>query len=79
MTETKHHHDHGEENLKSKVVKIVLTVVLLVTAVLVEKNCNLATWQLLFVYLIRLSCFSFRWVNYLRNMPRARVVPASRT
>ena len=52
MTETKHHHDHGEGSLKSKVVKIVLTVVLLVAAVLVEKNCNLATWQLLIVYLI---------------------------
>ena len=47
-----HHHEHGEGSLKSKVVKIALTVVLLVAAVWVEKNFDLATWQLLIVYLI---------------------------
>ena len=41
-----------EESLKSKVIQIALTVVLLVGAVLVEKNCDLPTWQLLIVYLI---------------------------
>ncbi len=68
MTETKHHHEgcccschghhhehhyeHGEGSMKSKIVKISLTVVLLVAAVWVEKNFDLATWQLLFIYLI---------------------------
>ena len=50
--EHEHHHEHGEGSLKSKVVKIILTVVLLVAAVWVEKNFDLATWQLLIVYLI---------------------------
>ncbi len=44
-----HHHEHG--SLKSQIWKIVATVVLLVGAVLVEKYCNLNTWQLLLVYL----------------------------
>ncbi len=47
-----HHHEHGEGSLKSKMVKIALTVVLLVAAVLVEKNLDLAIWQLLIIYLI---------------------------
>ena len=47
-----HHHEHEEGSLKSKIFLIAVTVVLLVGAVLVEKNCNLATWQLLIVYLI---------------------------
>ena len=47
-----HHHEHEEGSLKSKILLIAVTVVLLVGAVLVEKNCNLATWQLLIVYLI---------------------------
>ena len=50
--EHEHHHEHGEGSLKSKVVKIILTVVLLVAAVWVEKNFDLATWQLLVIYLI---------------------------
>ena len=50
--EHEHHHEHGEGSLKSKVVKIALTVVLLVAAVWVEKNFDLATWQLLVIYLI---------------------------
>ncbi len=47
-----HHHEHGEGSLNAKLVKIALTVVLLVAAVWVEKNLDLATWQLLIVYLI---------------------------
>ncbi len=47
-----HYHEHGEGSLKSKVVKIALTVVLLVAAVWVEKIFDLAIWQLLIVYLI---------------------------
>ena len=47
-----HHHEHEEGSLKSKIVKIAVTVVLLVAAVLVEKNFDLDIWQLLIVYLI---------------------------
>ena len=54
MAETKHHdhHHHEEGGLKSKIMLIAATVVLLIGAVWVEKNGNLATWQLLLVYLI---------------------------
>ena len=47
-----HDHDHEEGSLKTKIVLIAATVILLIGAVLVEKNCNLTTWQLLIVYLI---------------------------
>ena len=46
-----HHHEH-EGSLKSQIIKIAVTVVLLVAAVIIEKKCNLATWQMLLVYLI---------------------------
>ena len=45
-----HHHEHG--GLKSRLYLIAVTVVLLIIAVCVERNFNLATWQLLLVYLI---------------------------
>lgn len=45
-------HEHEEESLKEKVVLIVVTTLLLIGAVCVERFCNLATWQLLIVYLI---------------------------
>ena len=45
-----HHDEHG--SLKSRLYLIVVTVVLLIIAVCIEKNYNLATWQLLLVYLI---------------------------
>ncbi|MBQ8957633.1 MAG: cadmium-translocating P-type ATPase [Bacteroidales bacterium] len=38
--------------MKSQIIKIAVTVVLLVAAVIIEKKCNLATWQMLLVYLI---------------------------
>lgn len=49
-----HHHAHGEHNegIRNQLALIALTVVLLITAVVIEKNCNLATWQLLLVYLV---------------------------
>lgn len=40
------------ESLRTKLILIVATVVLLVVAVWIEKNCQLAIWQLLLVYLI---------------------------
>lgn len=45
-----HHHDH--DGMKGKIVLIAATVVLLIAAVLIERNCELATWQLLLVYLV---------------------------
>lgn len=45
-----HHHEHG--SVKKKLMLIVATAILLGLAVLVEKTCNLATWQLLLVYLV---------------------------
>ncbi len=49
-----HHHEHHHEegSLKSRLYLIAVTVVLLIIAVCIERNCNLATWQLLLVYLI---------------------------
>ncbi|MDY6412060.1 MAG: heavy metal translocating P-type ATPase [Bacteroidales bacterium] len=38
--------------MKKKLMLIVVTAILLGLAVLVEKTCNLATWQLLLVYLV---------------------------
>ncbi len=46
------HHHHEHSGLKSKLYLIVVTVVLLIIAVCIERNYNLATWQLLLVYLI---------------------------
>ena len=50
-----HHHDHEhhhEGSLKGSIVKIAVTVVLLVAAVIIEKCCDLPTWQLLLIYLV---------------------------
>ena len=45
-----HHHAHG--GMKGQIALIIVTALLLIGAVLIEKNCNLPTWQLLIVYLI---------------------------
>ena len=55
-----HHHDccehehehHHEHSLKKQLWLIVATIVLLIAAVLIEKNTNLFQWQLLLVYLV---------------------------
>lgn len=47
-----HEHCHEHEGLKSKVVLIGTTILLLVGAALIEHFMNLATWQLLLIYLI---------------------------
>ena len=48
-----HHHHHEEENeTRGSLIRIAVAAVLLVTAVIIEKNTNLATWQLLLVYLV---------------------------
>lgn len=47
-----HPDEHEEGSLRGKVVLIAITAVLLGVAVLVEKYCQLATWQLLLIYLV---------------------------
>ena len=48
------HHEHHEHHhsLKRQLTLILLTAVLLVGAVLIEKHLGLTTWQLLLVYLV---------------------------
>lgn len=46
------HHHHEGGCLKSKLYLIGVTIILLIFAVFIEKNYDLATWQLLLVYLI---------------------------
>ena len=51
--EHEHHHEHHHEgSLKSKIIRIIIAAILLIAAVLIEKNGNLSTWQLLLVFLI---------------------------
>lgn len=45
------HHDEGGE-AKERVIKIGVATVLLVGAMVIEKFCHLAMWQLLLVYLV---------------------------
>lgn len=44
------HHHHGSG--RGKVIQIVLSALLLVGAVVVEKNCALSVWQLLLIYMV---------------------------
>ena len=46
------HHHHEHESGRGKLALIAVTVVLLIAAVIIEKNCQLPTWQLLLVYLV---------------------------
>lgn len=48
----KHHHHHEHGGMRGKIWLLVITALLLVAAVLIEKNCGLETWQLLLVYLV---------------------------
>ena len=50
--EHEHHHHHHEGGLKQQIIKIAITVVMLVTAVIIEKRCDLSAWQMLLIYLI---------------------------
>ena len=47
-----HEHHHHEGGLKQQIIKIVVTVVLLVAAIIIEKRCDLPTWQMLLIYLV---------------------------
>ena len=46
-----HEHHHEHDSFKKSFLLIAITTVLLVAAVLIEKTCYLATWQLLLIYL----------------------------
>ena len=46
------HHHHHHDGLRNQLLLIGLTVILLIGAVLIEKNYQLPTWQLLLVYLV---------------------------
>lgn len=50
------HHHHGHGGIKAQILLIAVTALLLAGAVAVEKFCNLATWQLLLVYLVPYLC-----------------------
>ena len=58
MAHNHHEHHHGHKHLhahgglKGQVILIIVTILLFIGAVLIEKNCNLPTWQLLLVYLV---------------------------
>ena len=47
-----HRHLHAHGGLKGQVILIIVTILLFIGAVLIEKSCNLPTWQLLLVYLV---------------------------
>lgn len=47
-----HSHSHAHDGLKSKVVLIGTTILLLIGAALIEHFMNLATWQLLLIYIV---------------------------
>lgn len=47
-----HSHCHAHDGLKGKVVLIGTTILLLIGAALIEHFMNLATWQLLLIYLV---------------------------
>ena len=47
-----HSHSHAHDGLKSKVVLVGTTILLLIGAALIEHFMNLATWQLLLIYLV---------------------------
>ena len=45
--------------MKKKVIRVILTSVLLLLAWIVERNCNLPTWQMLVVYLVPYLLISY--------------------
>ena len=47
-----HHHHHEEGGVKKEIIRIVIALVLLVAAVLVEKNTDWKEWQYLLIFLV---------------------------
>ena len=53
MANEVHHHGHAhEEGFRDRIVKIVAAALLLLAAVIIEKNTRWATWQYLLLYLV---------------------------
>ena len=53
--EHEHEHCHGhcdDGELRETIVKLVLSAILLVVAIVIEKNTDLKTWQYLLIYLV---------------------------
>ncbi len=47
-----HHHEHHHDGLVKQLSLIIACTLLLILAVVIEKNFSLSTWQLLLVYLV---------------------------
>ena len=47
-----HEHHHHEGSLKGQIIRICVTAALLIAAVVIEKRCDLPTWQLLLIYMV---------------------------
>ena len=47
-----HHHEHNEDGIKESLIRIAVSSVLLIGAVLIEHKFNLPRWQLLLIYLV---------------------------
>ncbi len=47
-----HHHEHHHDGIRNRIMLIVITALLLVGAIWIEKYWQLPTWQLLLIYLI---------------------------
>ncbi|MBP5189407.1 MAG: heavy metal translocating P-type ATPase [Bacteroidales bacterium] len=47
-----HHHHHEEESPKQKLILIIVAAVLLAGAIIIERISDIATWQLLLVFLV---------------------------
>lgn len=60
MSHEHHHHDHEccehehehHHSLKRQLILIIVTAILLIGAVVIEKNIHLSVWQLLLIYLV---------------------------
>ena len=53
MAHEHHHHEHEHEGgLKEGIIRIAVSAVLLIAAIIIEKTLSLKTWQLLLVFLV---------------------------
>ena len=81
MAHNHHEHHHGHKHLhahgglKGQVILIIVTILLFIGAVLIEKNCNLPTWQLLLVYLVPYLLVELSYIG--RGWPKASWVEIS--
>ena len=47
-----HEHQHGEEGPKGRIIRIAVATLLLIGAVIIEKNTDWATWKYLLLFLV---------------------------